>query len=150
MTTVTPAYAVDTSNTPWVPMGPAGMSFKPLRFFRDGSGWTYLFRLEPGTVIPRHRHTGEVHGFNLSGHRELLDTGEVIGPGGYVYEPPGNVDSWRVVGDAPAVLHITVKGAIQYLDAEGRVTREVTSADRLETYRRWCEANGVPFAATLE
>ncbi|MCP3097378.1 2,4'-dihydroxyacetophenone dioxygenase family protein [Myxococcus sp. K15C18031901] len=143
-------YTVDTANSPWIPMGPAGLSFKPLRFYRDGRGWMYLFRVEPGTVIPRHRHTGEVHGFTLSGRRELLDTGEVVGPGGYVYEPAGNVDSWRVVGDEPAVFHITVMGSIQYLDAEGRVTREATPADRLVSYRRWCEEQGVPFAATLE
>ncbi|WP_043709453.1 cupin domain-containing protein [Corallococcus macrosporus] len=141
---------VDPERMSWIPMGPPGLSFKPLRFFRDGSGWMYLFRLEPGTIIPRHRHTGEVHGYNLSGTRELLDTGEVIGPGGYVYEPPGNVDSWRVTGAAPAVLLITVRGAIEYLAEDGQVSKRVTSEDRLQTYRRWCEANGAPFLATLE
>lgn len=141
---------VDPERMPWIPMGPAGLSFKPLRFFRDGSGWMYLFRLEPGTVIPRHRHTGEVHGFNLSGTRELLDTGEVIGPGGYVYEPPGNVDSWRATGASPVVLLVTVRGAIEYLTEDGQVSKRVTSEDRLQTYRRWCEANSAPFLATLE
>lgn len=149
--TLSPASRpVDPERMPWIPMGPPGLSFKPLRFFKDGAGWMYLFRLEPGTVIPRHRHTGEVHGFNISGKRELLDTGEVVGPGGYVYEPPGNVDSWRVLGDEPVVLLITVRGAVEYLDAEGRVTKSVGSAARLETYRQWCAANGAEFLATVE
>jgi 2,4'-dihydroxyacetophenone dioxygenase len=91
-----------------------------------------------------------VHGFNVSGRRELLDTGEVVGPGMYVYEPAGNVDSWRVVGDEPAVLLITVRGAIEYLDEAGRVLKSVSAADRLETYRKWCQEHGQPFLATLE
>lgn len=144
------SHPIDTERIPWIPMGSPGLSFKPLRFFRDGSGWTYLFRLEPGTLIPRHRHTGEVHGFNLAGRRKLLDTGEVIGPGAYVYEPPGNVDSWMAVGDEPVVLLITVRGAIEYLGKDGELVGRVTSNDRLETYRRWCTETGAEFLATCE
>lgn len=144
------SHPIDTDRMPWIPMGPPGLSFKPLRFFRDDAGWMYLFRLEPGTLIPRHRHTGEVHGFNVAGRRKLLDTGEVIGPGTYVYEPPGNVDSWMAVGDEPVVLLVTVRGAIEYLGKDGEVAGRVTSKDRLETYRRWCEEHGAPFLATVE
>ena len=71
-----------------------------------------LLRLEPGTVIARHRHDGEIHAFNLSGTRDALDTGEMVGPGGYVYEPPGNVDSWMAVGDEPVIVLVTAHGAI--------------------------------------
>ena len=144
------SHPVDPERMPWIPMGPRGLSFKPLHFFKDDSGWMYLFRLEPGTVIPRHRHTGEVHGYNLSGSRKLLDTGEVIGPGTYVYEPPGNVDSWMAVGDEPTILLVTVRGAIEYLGQDGEVTGRVTSGDRLKTYRRWCEEHGAAFLATVE
>lgn len=144
------SHPVDSERMPWIPMGRPGLAFKPLRFFRDGSGWMYLFRLEPGTLIPRHRHVGESHAFNISGSRKLLDTGEVIGPGTYVYEPPGNVDSWQVVGDEPLVLHITVKGAIEYLGEDGQVLRSVSPAERLETYRRWCQEHGVEALATIE
>ncbi|MBZ4373650.1 cupin domain-containing protein [Corallococcus interemptor] len=144
------SHPVDSERMPWIPMGRPGLAFKPLRFFRDGSGWMYLFRLEPGTLIPRHRHVGESHAFNISGRRKLLDTGEVIGPGTYVHEPPGNVDSWQVVGDEPVVLHITVKGAIEYLGEDGQVLKSVSPAERLETYRRWCQEHGAEFLATLE
>ncbi|MCI0573448.1 MAG: cupin domain-containing protein [Myxococcaceae bacterium] len=140
---------VDTERIPWIPMGRPGLSFKPLRFFR-GDGSMYLFRVEPGTVIPRHRHTGEVHGFNLAGRRKLLDTGEVIGPGTYVYEPPGNVDSWMVIGDEPVILHITIRGAVEYLGEDGEVLSRAEPGARLESYRRWCEENGAEFLATCE
>ncbi|MBZ4418039.1 cupin domain-containing protein [Myxococcus sp. RHSTA-1-4] len=141
---------VHTDRIPWVPMGRPGFSFKPLRFFHDDSGWMYLLRVEPGTLVPLHRHTGEVHGYNLAGQRKLIDTGEVIGPGTYVYEPAGNVDSWMAVGDEPVILHITVRGAVEYLGQDGEVVGRVTSNDRLQSYRRWCEENGARFLATVE
>ncbi len=50
-------------------------------------------RLQPGAIVGLHRHTGDVHAFNLSGYRKILDTGEIVGPGDYVYEPAGNVDA---------------------------------------------------------
>jgi quercetin dioxygenase-like cupin family protein len=48
-------------------------------------GFVELLRFEPRSFSPLHRHTGEVHAFNLEGSRKLC-TGELIGPGDYVYE----------------------------------------------------------------
>jgi 2,4'-dihydroxyacetophenone dioxygenase len=69
--------ALDTLSLPWIPLGP-GESFKPLHFYPDNRARALLLRLEPGTVVPRHRHLGDVQAFNLSGQRQL-DTGEVVG-----------------------------------------------------------------------
>src|SRR5262249_32638841 len=96
----------DPANIPWIPLGP-GESFKPLRFLPGDRGRVLPPGLEPGRLVPPHRHGGEVHGYNVSGSRKLLETGEIVGPGVYVYEPPGNVDSWMAVGDEPVVVHIT-------------------------------------------
>ena len=102
-----------------------------------------LFRsLEPGVAIPLHRHTGETHALNLEGTREL-STGEVIGPGDYVYEPEGNVDEWKVVGDVPLVVLVVVMGAIEYLDAEGEVTRRYTAETLRDLYVAHCMAKGI-------
>lgn len=120
---------------PWVPIAP-GFSFKLLRATSDDDVWVELLRLEPGTTISRHRHTGEVHAYTLAGQRELLETGVVVGPGDYVYEPPGNVDSWRAVGDAPLVVFVTLRGAIEYLDEHGNVLRRSTATSAAEAYRR--------------
>ena len=129
--------AVDTSRIPWVPLGP-GESFKPLRFLPNGR--VLLLRLDPGTLVPRHRHLGEVHAFNLAGSRQL-DNGEVVGPGGYVYEPAGNVDSWQAVGQEPVIVHITSFGAMEYLDELGGVVRSDSGSSLRETYLRYCEQN---------
>ncbi len=62
----------------WVPLR-EGLSFRPLHFEQDG--YSLQLRLEPGTLISHHRHTGEVHAFNLCGERELIEDGVIAGPG---------------------------------------------------------------------
>lgn len=132
---------MNSERVPWIPLGP-GESFKPLRFLSRDSGRVLLLRLEPGTSVPRHRHHGEVHAFNLSGRRRL-DTGEIVGPGGYVYEPPGNVDSWMAVGDEPVVVHITAFGAMDYLGPNDEVKSCDSASSLRDTYLRFCRENGV-------
>ena len=44
-----------TADLDWIPLSP-GISFKPIVFLPDDSGYQLLLRVEPGTVVPRHRH----------------------------------------------------------------------------------------------
>ena len=134
-----PARPLDTDGMPWVPAGP-GKAFRPLRFAADG--WSELMWLEPGSAVPLHRHTGDVHAFNLSGAREILGTGERVGPGNYVYEPTGTIDGWAAVGDQPCVIHIKIAGVIEYLGDDGQVTETVSAATQRGIYLSWCRENG--------
>ena len=134
-------FAFDTEAAPWIPLGP-GEFFKPLRFFGE-RGRALLLKLDPGTVVPRHRHLGEVHGYNVRGYRKLLDTGEVVGPGGYVYEPAGNVDSWMAIGDEPVIVHITSFGAMEYLGDDDTVLRRDSVTSLRDLYLRYCRENAI-------
>ncbi len=125
----------------WMPEGEGKWSL-PLQFLPDGGGWVELMRLAPGTQLPLHRHHGEVHGLNLQGQRRL-DDGRIIGAGDYVYEPEGNVDSWAAVGDEVVVLHVVVRGDVDYVAADGAVRRHITAADRIADYRAFCAARGL-------
>ena len=59
---------VDSTVMEWIPLS-EGEWFKPLGF--GPGGWRrLLLRLSPGVVVPRHRHRGEVHAFNLAGYRQ--------------------------------------------------------------------------------
>lgn len=127
------------TSLPWQPIS-NGFSLKALRATSDREARVLLLRLEPGTVIPRHRHSGEVHAYNLAGRRKLLETGEIVGPGGYVYEPAGNVDSWMAVGDETLVVLVVVRGAVEYLDDAGQVLSRSTTGSTGEAYRRYCES----------
>jgi quercetin dioxygenase-like cupin family protein len=126
-----------------MPLGD-GVQLRPLRFLPQNRGRVLLLRLQPGTVVPLHRHTGEVHGFNLEGQRKLLDTGEVVGPGGYVYEPAGNQDTWMAFGDSPLTVFLTVRGAVEMLDAAGNVTDRDDTESIATSYRRFCIDAGLP------
>ena len=139
--TFLPARAVAHGTVPWVPLSP-GKAFKPLRFLREDRGFVELLRLDRGEAIPLHRHTGEVHALNIEGSREL-STGEIIRPGDYVYEPAGNVDSWRVVGDERLVVLVVVMGAVEYLDDDGRVTKRYTARTLMDAYREHCLSRGI-------
>jgi 2,4'-dihydroxyacetophenone dioxygenase len=130
-----PSPIADTDALPWVQIAP-GFSIKLIRATSDDDVWVELLRVEPGTVIPRHRHTGEIHAYTLAGQRELLDTGEIVGAGSYVYEPAGNHDSWRAVGTVPLLIFVTVQGAIEYLDERGSVIKRSTATSAAEAYRR--------------
>jgi len=125
----------------WIPLR-KGVSFRPLHFAADG--YSLQLRVEPGTTIARHRHTGEVHAFNIVGHRELIETGEIAGPGDYVYEPAGTVDSWRCLGGIACVVQITLKGRLEYLDDEGAVVECTDACSARGTYLAWCRARGAP------
>lgn len=142
-----PIPTVDTTTFDWVPLGP-GLSFKPLTFFDDDSGYQLLLRVEPGTVIPPHRHTGEIHAFNLSGHRRIITTGDVVGPGTYVFEPVGNEDTWEAIGDEPCIIHLEANGRVEYLDDDGNVARHTDAATARATYLAWCADHGVTPSAS--
>ena len=102
-----------------------------------------LMRLEPGSVVALHRHTGDLHAFNVSGTREILGTGEFVGPGNYVYEPAGTVDTWGATSDGPCVIHLKVTGVIEYLGPDGQVTKTVSAATQRAIYLEWCRREGV-------
>jgi quercetin dioxygenase-like cupin family protein len=98
--------------------------------------------LQPGSGVPMHRHNGDVHVYCLTGTREILGTGEIAGPGSYVYEPGGTVDAWRAIGDEPCVLHLKITGTIDYVGADGEVAGTVDAATQCEAYLDWCAQRG--------
>jgi hypothetical protein len=144
-----PAKTANPVHTPTVPFVPIrdGVSFRPLRF--DADGWSLQLKVEPGAIITRHRHTGEVHALTLSGRREIIYTGEIIGPGDYVFEPAGNVDSWRCHGDEPCIIHITLKGRVEYLDENDDIVFHTDSHNQYMAYLEWCSTSGFTPSAII-
>lgn len=123
----------------WVPSGP-GKTFRPLRFWE--TGWSELMRVEPGVEVSLHRHSGPVDSLVVEGQR-LLSNGEILGPGGYQYEPEGTVDSWATTGTEACVVYLRIEGDVEYLDPNGEVTGVVNSGTQSALYEKWCDANHV-------
>ncbi|MGF1593941.1 MAG: cupin domain-containing protein [Kiloniellaceae bacterium] len=129
---------IHTEDLPWMPLD-EGVWVRPLRF--SGEARSLQLKVAPGVTIGRHAHGGEVHAFNVSGSRRL-GGGDIAGPGAYVYEPAGNVDSWTCVGDEPCVVQISMSGRLAYLGDGGKV-RDVTDTPKLKSqYLAWCRENG--------
>ncbi|MEP6784589.1 MAG: cupin domain-containing protein [Sphingomonadales bacterium] len=133
-------HAIATSDLPWVRLR-KGLAMRPLHF--EPNGYALQLKLDPGTVIPKHRHTGVVHAINLSGYREIVGDGEIIGPGDFIFEPAGNVDSWRCHGDEPCIIQISLTGRVEYLNEKGEVESYSDSATVLAAYREHCASEGV-------
>lgn len=144
-----PARLTAGDDTPWVPSATPGKTSRPLRFLAGDRGFVELLRMAPGMVMPLHRHTGEIHAFNLRGSR-VLCTGERIDAGGYVYEPDGQVDWWKVVGDEPLLALVVVMGEVEFLDADGGVRARASAATQRAAYERHCRALGLPVADLTE
>lgn len=137
-----PAHVNIASERHWVPSSTPGKSSSPLQFLDNDRGFAELLRMEPGVNMPLHRHTGEIHAWNLAGTRKLC-TGEVIGPGDYVYEPPGNVDWWQVIGDEPMLALVVVMGTVEFLGPDHAVTCRASAATQLAEYERYCREQGL-------
>lgn len=127
-----------TEDLPWMPLG-EGVFVRPLRF--AGEERTLQLKLNPGAEIGPHRHGGFVHAFNVSGSRRLSD-GTIAGPGAYIFEPPGNEDSWACEGDEPVIVQITMSGRVSYVDDNGLVTSFTDTPKLREQYLAWCEKEG--------
>ena len=135
------ARLTQSERVPWVPIGD-GKAFKPLRFFRDNRGCVELLRLDPGVEIGWHRHTGEVHAYNLQGTREL-HTGETVQAGDYVFEPVSNTDRWRAAGDTPLIVFVVVMGVVEYLGAGAKVADRYDGNRLYNDYKVYCERHGI-------
>lgn len=130
-----------TADMEWIPLS-TGIAFKPIVFFPDDTGYQLLLRVDPGVVVPRHRHTGDVHAFVFSGSRRICESTEVIRAGSYVHEPVGNIDWWEAIGDEPCVVHIEANGRVEYLDDAGNVIRVTDATTARAAYVDWCEQSG--------
>ena len=140
-----PARVTHAAALPWMPSGTPGKDSKALRFLPDNRGFVELLRMAPGVRMPLHRHTGEIHAWNLSGSRRLC-TGELIGQGDYVYEPPGNVDWWEIVGHEPMVALVVVMGAVEFLGPGNRVVARADARSQQVAWEAWCAGRGMAMA----
>ena len=136
-----PTRVVATSDLPWIPADTPGKWSKPLRFLGD-RGFVELLRMSPGTVMPLHRHTGEVHVHQLTGQRQLC-TGEILGPGDYVHEPAGHVDWWKIVGDEDCIAFVVVMGEVEFIGPGGEVRGRANVETQRAEYIKWCAEHGM-------
>lgn len=110
-----PAQLVRSSDLPWRPLaetGVSGVAVKVLR--RDPAADrapTILLKFDPGASYPVHRHPGGEELFVLEGDLDV--GGRSLGPGDYLFTPPGGVHGVRSRGGC--VLLAVVPQEVQRL-----------------------------------
>ena len=51
--------------------------------------------------------------------------------------------TWEATGEEELVVHVVVKGEVEYLGPHHSVVQRITTADRIQDYRRHCATVGV-------
>lgn len=123
-----------------------GVVFQLLQVSIEAGLWVVRVRFEPGVTIQRHRHTGEVFAFTLSGSWRYLEYPEVNTAGSYLFEPAGAIHTLHVpeTNDEVTDVWFAVRGANLDLDEQGNVETVIDAGTILEIYSSRCIANGFP------
>lgn len=129
---------------PFVPYQ-EGVVFQLLQVDIESGLWVARVRFDPGVTIQRHKHTGEVLAFTLSGSWRYLEYPEVNTAGSYLYEPAGSVHTLHVpdTNDGVTDVWFAIRGANLDLDDDGNVIAVVDAGAVLEIYRSGCREKGI-------
>ncbi len=122
-----------------------GVLFQLLQVDLETGLWVIRVRFQPGVTIQRHRHTGEVFAFTVSGSWRYLEYPEVNSAGSYLYEPSGAVHTLHVPKTNKGVTDVwfAIRGANLNLDDAGNVEAVLDAATVLEIYRAQCREQGI-------
>lgn len=128
---------------PFVPYQ-EGVVFQLLQVNVEAGLWVVRVRFDPGVSIQRHRHTGEVFAFTLSGSWRYLEYPEINTAGSYLYEPAGAIHTLHVpdTNDEVTDVWFAIHGANLDLDSDGNVETVLDAGTVLEIYRSQCKEQG--------
>ncbi|MGH2727376.1 MAG: 2,4'-dihydroxyacetophenone dioxygenase family protein, partial [Actinomycetota bacterium] len=115
---------------------------KVLRVAEDGSSYTLMTKMPPGTRLPTHRHLGPVSGFTFQGTWRYLEYDWAATEGSFIYEPPGSVHTLVVEGDVPAIVIFEITGGLVLFDENDNVVGYEDAESARDRYRMALEAKG--------
>ena len=133
------------SELPFVNLGD-GAELQLLQVDVEAGLWVIRSRFARGTIVPTHKHTGEVFAFTLAGSWKYVEYPEVNVAGSYLYEPPGSVHTLSVPADNTEVTETltVVYGRTEYIGDGGEVIAVSDTASNLAMFYESCEAAGIP------
>lgn len=135
---------------PFVPYQ-EGVVFQLLQVNLETGLWVIRVRFDPGVTIQRHRHTGEVYAFTVSGSWRYLEYPDINTAGSYLYEPAGAIHTLHVPKTNREVTDVwfAIRGANLNLDDAGNVEAVLDAATVLQIYRAQCKERGQPPPAVI-
>jgi hypothetical protein len=102
----------------WVSILP-GIDFRLLFTSGETGRWTVVFRCQPGSSFPPHRHYGAGEYYVVRGRMEYR-TGSAVA-GTYGYEPLGSLHEFTEFPEYTELL-FTNYGPVAFLNADGSVS----------------------------
>jgi 2,4'-dihydroxyacetophenone dioxygenase len=104
----------------WVPQAP-NVWFRPILFNISNGYWINLLRIRRSGVLNKHLHPAPVFGYVIKGSWRYLEHDWVARAGYFVYEPPGEIHTLVVDGEADEMITLFhVHGALLYVDDQGK------------------------------
>jgi anti-sigma factor ChrR (cupin superfamily) len=119
MSAVTPGEVLlPVAEISWVSILP-GIDFRLLFTSGETGRWTVLFRCQPGSFFPSHRHYGPGEYFVVKGRMEYRSGSAVAGT--YGYEPLGSLHELTQFPEYTELL-FTNHGPVAFLNEDGSVS----------------------------
>lgn|SRR5690606_525057 len=108
---------IDCESLPWIPMVD-GIDYRLLFTSAETGRWTVMFRCQPGSSFPRHKHHGAGEYYVVRGQMEYRMGRAVAGT--YGYEPLGVIHDLTTFPEYTELL-FTNYGPVAFLNADDSV-----------------------------
>ncbi len=141
------AIHIGADELPFAEIG-GGNKLKVIQVDHASGLWIVENLFQAGYELSKHRHTGAVWAFTVSGAWKYKEYDEVNRAGSFLFEPAGSVHTLQCIEDDTRVwFHIM--GSNLNLDDDGRITHVDDGPATLEAYYALCEAEGFARPAVL-
>jgi 2,4'-dihydroxyacetophenone dioxygenase len=123
------------NDLPWVD-ATEGVWLKVLRVDLANGVWVVRNRFEPGARLQKHRHSGAVDGYTVSGRWHYLEYDFYSLAGSYIREPAGSVHTLDVPADNEGDTEVlfVIEGVLLNLADDGSVENVVDGSLTLAAY----------------
>lgn len=142
MVDIPAAMHVGADELPFVDVGD-GSLLKVIQVRAAEGLWIVENIFQAGYQVQRHKHTGPVYAYTISGAWRYREYNYVNRAGSFLYEPAGSIHTLQVLEDDTHVW-FQIYGANLNLDAVGNVESVFDGTSTLVNYLSLCEAAGLP------
>lgn len=120
---------------PFVKQGD-GIEFKLLQINHLAGTWVSMSRIQPGTLVPTHRHSGQVIAYTLKGEWQYLEHDFIATPGSLVCEPAGSFHTLVVPQHAREAAEVLffMSGGLTLVDDAGEFWGLADAETELASY----------------
>ena len=142
---MTEAFHLGEEEIPWVDTG-TGVELKLAQADIEAGLWIVRNRFAPGVVVQKHKHTGQVYGYTLTGAWMYAEYDYINRAGSFLYEPAGSEHTLTVPDDNTELTDVwfQIYGSNLNLDADGNVELITDAEGIYAAYMAMCEAQGLP------